>query len=236
MPQVVPWMARALLGVLLLAATATGQTPTSAPSDAPLLTLAGEDAWFPPPTPDAEDAGRPLRRVEHPAEARAVGPRAAQSGAAGWVRTLGSLAAVLGLIVLLMWGYRAMGSAGTRLGLVGRSRNTHLLEVIARTPLSPRHSVCLVRVGPRLVLIGQGPEALSALDVIDDAALAAQLLGRSVAERDDSHAAEFERCLRDEAAQYTELPDGAPPAGPRRAKLALAGTLQRLRTRLAGLC
>jgi hypothetical protein len=74
--------------------------------------------------------------------------------------------------------------------------------VISKTPLSARQSLCLVRVGPRLVLIGQSHDTLRALDVIDDPELAARLVGESARRRSDSNQAEFCACLEREARGY----------------------------------
>jgi len=115
---------------------------------------------------------------------------------------LGALAGVVGLILLLAWGYRAM--AGGNLPLLGKARRPGLIDVVSKTPLSARQSLCLVRIGPRLVLIGQGQETLHALDVIDDADLVAKLAGESARKQAHSVQAEFQDCLEREAVGYHE--------------------------------
>jgi len=119
-----------------------------------------------------------------------------------WTRTAGALAGVVGLIGLLAWGYRALSQG--QLSLVGRGRGQGLIQVISRTPLSARQSLCLVRIGPRLVLIGQSGDALRALDVIDDADLVARLSGWAASQRGNSSRQEFERCLQEQARDYGE--------------------------------
>jgi len=116
-----------------------------------------------------------------------------------------ALAAVVGLIVFLAWGYRAM--AAGKLPLLGTARRPGVIEIISRTPLSARQSMCLVRVGPRLVLVGQSHDNLRALDVIDDAALVATLAGEAAASKPGSIRAEFQNCLEREARDYQRAGD-----------------------------
>jgi len=127
-----------------------------------------------------------------------------------WTRTIGALAGVVGLIVLLAWGYRAM--SGGQVPLLGKARRPGLIEVISRTPLSARQSLCLVRIGPRMVLIGQSQDALRVLDVIDDPELVARLAGEVAQKRPGSSRQEFQHCLEHEASDYADEihPDGTP--------------------------
>ena len=252
MNALVPWMAWSGFGLALTAATAFGATPpasarehpTSAPSRAVPAAQqtppAADDPW---PSPDIAAPPvdpRPLPRAASPRRAAAtaqpdtVGPISNPS--AGWVRTTLALGGVVGLILLLAWGYRRMAT-GTSLGRALRPRGTPLIEVVSRAALGPRQSVCLVRVGPRLVLLGCTPDAVRALDVIHDADLAARLLGQATAQRPDSHTAEFARCLEREAGTYPRATDDRgdeqlTPDEPRldAVRQKLSDTLQRLRT------
>lgn len=146
----------------------------------------------------AAEGGRQL--VRSPAAGRGSAPVAAPRADAGWIRTLGSLIGVVCLIFLLGWGYRVVAGGG-RLALA-RGRQPELLQVVARTAVSARQSLCLVRIGPRLVLVGVGPERLTALDVIADSGLAAEIAGRAARAAATSHTADFERCLEREARAY----------------------------------
>jgi flagellar biogenesis protein FliO len=163
--------------------------------------------------------------------ARAVrpGPRSAE-----WLRTSLSLGGVVALIVLLAWGYRVV-TGGARLATTFRGRRPGLIEVVARTVLAPRHSLCLVRIGPRLVLLGLSADAIRALDVIDDADLTARLLGQMQRRRADSETAEFARCLTGQARAYesnagTASRSGAESGDAQIIKLTrrLQGAIQRL--------
>jgi flagellar biogenesis protein FliO len=117
-----------------------------------------------------------------------------------WGRTVLALAGVVGLIVLLAWGYRAI--AGGNVPLVGKARRPGVIEVISKVSLSARQSLCLVRVGTRMVLIGQSADNLRALDVIDDAELTARLSGEAARRRPDGNHAAFQSCLAREAQEY----------------------------------
>ncbi|MGE0481207.1 MAG: FliO/MopB family protein [Phycisphaerae bacterium] len=148
--------------------------------------------------PLARHAGRPGRM---PTATSDGAPRESTS----WVRTSAALAGVVALIVLLGWGYRAAAGAATRWPLALRARNHGVLELVARMPVAPRQSVCLLRVGPRLVLLGVGGDGLRSLDVIDDADTAARLLAQARGAAPES-SADFQRALQAEARAETTEP------------------------------
>lgn len=209
MPHVRHWPWMALVAAAALAATTLAETGGSA------------DA-----TPRAGEP-RPLTRHSIAPGTQSM-PRSTATDAGGWVRTTGALAAVVALIVLLAWGYRR--AAGLPAG-VARGRNLGLVEVVSRAALTPRLSLWLVRVGPRLVLVGGGAEGLRPLDVISDANTVAGLLGEAAQRRPDSSVAAFASALADESKNYARHDDGAaaldaPQLDAVRSKL--AQTLERL--------
>ncbi|MGC8793394.1 MAG: flagellar biosynthetic protein FliO [Bryobacteraceae bacterium] len=78
-----------------------------------------------------------------------------------WVRALVSIALVLGLAVAVRW-----WAGRVRLPLArprGR-RGWERLEPVDRLPLSPRHSLHLVRLGDRLLLIGAHPSGCNLIE------------------------------------------------------------------------
>ena len=162
------------------------------------------DAIAPQVTPPAED--QILQRRKH--ETRNATTDEDASATSHWspMRTLGALAGVVGLIVFLGWGYRAM--AGGNLMLLGKNRRPNVIEVICKTTLSAKQSLCLVRVGPRMVLIGQSPDTLRTLDVISDPAVVATLAGDAARRASNSSDAEFQNCLETEARAYKHEEDG----------------------------
>lgn len=163
---------------------------------------------------------RTIRRGTPVAKA---GTSASSDGSGGWVRSLGALGAVVGVILFLSWGYKAT-AGGTALRM--RARRPGLIQIISRTNLSSRQSFCLVRVGPRMVLVGVSGDALRTLDVIDDADLVGRLAGEA-----ETQAASpaFKAALERDLSRYEAEP--APPArapSNTRSRIAqLLGTLAR---------
>lgn len=155
-----------------------------------------------------------------------------------WIRTLLALAGVVALILLLAWGYRVGTGAGGRLGLGRARRDAGVIQILSRTNLTPRQSLHLVRIGPRLVLVGATADALRALAVIDDAELAARLAGQTAQQDPDSHVAAFRQCLSDEARSYLDGAEAPAPEEPGPARVralaeSLAQTARRLRSAAA---
>ncbi|MDP6544095.1 MAG: flagellar biosynthetic protein FliO [Phycisphaerae bacterium] len=86
-----------------------------------------------------------------------------------WGRTLGALA----VVVLLIFVARIMLK---RFGPVSGPQRREVLDVLARASVSPRHQLLLVRVGRRVVLVGQGPSSLTTLSEVTDADEVAALI------------------------------------------------------------
>jgi flagellar biogenesis protein FliO len=227
------------------AATCFAQVVDTPPEDAaPAGAIHGaptsgrlDDPWSSPEIAPQMDP-KPLVRNRG-----AAGTNESQSAAApssnSWVRTTTALAAVVGLIVLLAWGYRVVMANGDRLRGALTGRQGGLMEVVGRTTLAPRQSLCLVRIGPRLVLVGLTHDAVRAIDVIDDPELTARLLGEAARNRPDSHTAEFDRCLEREARSYSDAVDDVDEtitpdeSRVQEIKEKLAGTIRRLQASAA---
>lgn len=79
------------------------------------------------------------------------------SAVLGLGRTVAALAVVAAMIVGIWLALRLLR---TRSGMPGGGKG---LDVLARTPLSPKHQLFLVRWGDRELLIGAGPEGLTTL-------------------------------------------------------------------------
>ncbi|MBU0639919.1 MAG: flagellar biosynthetic protein FliO [Planctomycetes bacterium] len=193
-----------------------------------------EEAWLSPEVAAPRMEGHPLKRSK-PTGALPLRAESQERVGRSWWRTVVSLAGVVALILLLAWGYRQMAGAGGRLSLAGRARHAGVIEVVGRASLSARQSVCLLRVGPRLVLVGMSAERVEALDVIDDADFAARLGGEAARRRSDSASAEFNHCLGREAQSYEPeelgLDETLLPSESRLVdvKQKLIGTMQRVR-------
>lgn len=195
-----------------------------------------DDPWQSPDIAPRMDA-RPLQRSDTP-RPPAMTARGEEPVGPPWARTTLALGGVVALILLLAWGYRRM-AAGS-LGLTLRSRSAVVLEVVGRTTLAPRQAVYLVRVGPRLVLLGCTADAIRPLDVIADPDLTARLLGQAAAARPASATAEFAQCLEHQAGQYKRDEEDVPEdtLSPNELRLRavrqrLSGTIERLRATVA---
>lgn len=206
--------------------------------------FADDDPWFQGNVagPAAED--RPLqakpvaedRTLERGVanktlEAAATSTPGGASVSPGWLRTGLSLGGVVALIVVL-------GYLSRRIPLAYRSRRPGVIEIISRTQLSAKQSLCLVRIGPRMVLIGASGERLSRLDVIEDPELTAQIAGLARQSSPDSSTSNFSARLDDETVRYA-LGDGrdgeSDAVEPEPALIAikerLAGTIRRLKAK-----
>ncbi|MBN1345955.1 MAG: flagellar biosynthetic protein FliO [Phycisphaerae bacterium] len=147
---------------------------------------------------------------------------------------IAALAVVLAMIAAATlaakkWGGRFRTAVG------GGDRN---LEIVSRLALSPKQSVCLVRLGPQLVLLGVTPEQIEALTVIDDPDTVSELLAASAASARQGPG--FSRLFSREASDYDLMSDEEEPAeiplatdkrDVRRARQELSGLLDRLRSR-----
>ncbi len=208
--------------------------PAGPPGEAPPA-----DPWSSPDIVAPRMDARPLHRNLEPRRVPATSSPATR-GPNSPLRTTAALGGVVGVILLLAWGYRAVASRAGRLPLTLRNKRPALIEVVSRAALAPRQSLCLVRIGPRLVLLGVTPDAVRPLDVIHDPDLTAQLLGHAAQQRADSSTAEFARCLEREARAYETAGDGAAETAiPEEQHLVelrqkLAGTVARLRATAVG--
>lgn len=122
------------------------------------------------------------------------------SGAiSGW-RSMLSLMVVLGLIVGISYIFKRFMPS------VNRFSKDSGLEVLARCGVGPKQSLCLVKMGPRLVLIGLSPNHMAALDVVNNDEDVAMILGRVETASPDSISNSFGKHFRQESGQFSEKP------------------------------
>ncbi|MBN2212159.1 MAG: FliO/MopB family protein [Sedimentisphaerales bacterium] len=126
------------------------------------------------------------------------------SSFSGW-RTILALIAVLGLIGLATLGARRLLLKSRKIG------GGKLVDVIARTTIGSRQSLCLVRLADRLLLVGLSPNHMAALDVIDDPETVARLMGDVARQSSDSISAGFGNIFQQESQQFN-LTDNEPVA------------------------
>ncbi len=117
---------------------------------------------------------RPLAPRGDDVESRRLS-RSQGDAADGWMRTLLALGIVIALIFAARYALRRFGGRGSGVSL---GRRGAVIEVLTRTSFSPRQQLALVRLGRRLVLVGSGPEGMTALAEVTDRAEADELLAR----------------------------------------------------------
>lgn len=237
----------ALLAVMVLAATVarSDEQPEAAAPIAPAELAPAvegaegnplEDPWAALEVAAPGAKARPLERDGGRGGAADGAQRADVSAVGPWVRTTMALGGVVVLIVFLGWGYRRVADNRGAWPFAARPRSATMMEVLGRTTISPRQSVVLMRVGPRLVLVGCTADAIRPLDVISDPEQVSRMLGHVAQQRADSQSAEFAQCLERESGSYggedeshheTVMPEEA-RLGELKAKL--HGTLERLRS------
>ncbi|HWL95146.1 MAG TPA: flagellar biosynthetic protein FliO [Phycisphaerae bacterium] len=88
-----------------------------------------------------------------------------------------------------------------------RSSGGDALKVVARQSISTKQSVCLVRVGRRLVLIGVTPERITSLSEICDAQEASSLLAQLESGRSGSFSTLFNNMAQTSATEADSLED-----------------------------
>lgn len=124
------------------------------------------------PVPNSALGDEPVRGARGPEGA--ANPAAPASPGAGmdYPRVLLALGVVVGLILALRWVGRMFfpGAAGR-----GASR---AVEVLSRSPLSPKQQVLLLRVGRRLVVVGDSGSQMNPLCEISDPDEIAALVGQ----------------------------------------------------------
>ena len=140
----------------------------------------------------------------------------------------------LGLIVGLIFGLRKVFVRLTGQPLA--SKATGAVEVLTRVAVAPRNHVLIVRVGGRILVLGDSSNGLSTLASIDDPEEVASLLMTINAGRSDTIAGDFSQMIRsfdDEidprdrlAAEGGDHSEGQVD----RARNELSGVLSRLRT------
>jgi flagellar biosynthetic protein FliO len=117
------------------------------------------------------------------------------------LRAVFSLVAVLALILIIAYLVRRfmpqMRTLNRRLGL----------EVVGRTPLGPKQSISLVKVGSKVMLVGMSPGHTTCLAMIDSPDEIALVLGQVASGYDNALESDFDETFMKEAMQYDSLDD-----------------------------
>lgn len=114
------------------------------------------------------------------------------------------LMAVLAVIVVMAIVLKRYTPARRMLGGGGA------VEVVARTAISSKQTLVLVKMGPKLILVGVSPERMSTLSVVDDPEQVALLMGEVASARPDSMTRVFAESIAAERKQYDMEEDERP--------------------------
>ena len=121
---------------------------------------------------------------------------AAESSAPSILRPMLALLAVLAAIMLLAYAFRRW--------VVKTPRHRHhpAIEILARSAIGPRQSLCLIKLGPQLVLVGISPNHLASLCTIEDPEDIAQI--RGLVEKNAPHSVtnSFNKMFQQETRDY----------------------------------
>lgn len=186
-------MAILAIGILLVAGPAMADEPVRLVTPPTTAPAAVEDA--------SRDTPIPTRRATPATQATSAGGRTSggPSDPLDFTRMGIALVIVLGAMYVthLVW---------KRLGMPGSAnRNAGALQVVSRLNLSPKQQLILVRVGRRVVLVGNSGTQMSPLCEIGDPEEAASLLGLVATERNDSMSSEsFNAVLGGEEKRFEE--------------------------------
>lgn len=173
---------------------------------------------------------RPLRPRRSPSASGDVDAEATRGAAGWWFNTAWALVVVVVAIVALRGLLRRLGRSP---GGAGRGA---VLEVVGRISTGPRSSVLAVRVGHRIVIVGQTATGLSMLADLSDPNEVASVLATVSAERSGSMSRGFASIFNHASRDYDEdvrvVEEGGDMAefGVDRARDEVSGLLSRVRS------
>ncbi len=125
----------------------------------------------------------------------------------GWIGLLWPLALVLVGIFVMFW------AAKRYLPGLRRMAGSRAVEILGRAYLTPRQSVTVVKLGRRVLVIGQTAEQLSALASITDPEEVSEIVGLCESAGGNSSTATFRKIFQRMDREYEdESADAAPPA------------------------
>ncbi len=119
----------------------------------------------------------------------------------GLIRDLWPLLAVLVLIAAIALFLKKF--LPTRRLMAG----SQVLRIVARTHVTPKQQLMLIKLGRRMVLLGVSPDRISTLSTVDDPEQVALLLGEVASSQANSASRAFVESMGEEADTYEELPE-----------------------------
>jgi flagellar biogenesis protein FliO len=202
------------------------------------------EAAAPPPAMKAAETPVNLLAApvsDDPKESLALGRGPSTSGGAetgkstsSWVfTTLTALGVVIGLILLLRAGFAKLTGRTTA------SANNPVVEVLSRTSIAPKNHVLLLRLGRRILVVGDSSSGMNTLANIDDPEEVASLLQAISVTKPGSVSAEFTQLMQGFDGKYESeesLPEQGRDTGEAdldRARDTVSGLAARLRSMAA---
>lgn len=159
-----------------------------------------------PPLPHTTLGEQPVRAAAaEPSGSSALPTTASQPQGMDYTRVLAALGIVIGLIFALRWCSRFVFPAAA-----GRAGNK-AIEVVSRSALSPKQQVLLLRVGRRLIVVGDSGAQMNPLCEITDPDEVAALVGQLRDERSPPGARAF-GAMFGRSRQNFEPAEDPPPA------------------------
>jgi len=156
---------------------------------------------------------------------QAVSEREAEGGEVEQVslfKAVISLIIVLALILVIAYLIRRfmpqMRTLNRRLGL----------EVVGRTPLGPKQSISLVKVGSKVMLVGMSPGHTTCLAMIDSPDEIALVLGQIASGQENALENDFDDAFMKEAMQYDDI-DELKDAQAMQASKELSGLMRKVK-------
>lgn len=236
--------------VLLVATGAAGQSTGSAAPNSPATIPASADrataarGVSPPDAPGGKTpasglastspASKPVRSTmadrslppRSDQENRTLGAGPPPGDPIGWWRTLGALALVVALILAMRWLLRRSSSVRAS------SRMPQAIEVMAKTAVSPKHTVMLVRVGRRVLVVAAGADGMNTLAEIQDPEQVSELLGDVQRGKANSLSGSFAKALGGWRNQMTEAGEPVETVGVGPLTTPAAGAADRIKSML----
>jgi len=173
--------------------TTDGSTTQTAAGITPVTQSTLNAVTEPPPS----EQRAIVRREGSAGSSKSVGEAPLASTGYDIWRVVGALAVVVALILVMKW-------AGAKFIIPGaRVRPTQVVQVVARSPIAPRQQVVLLRVGKRVVVVGDSGTTLSTLCEISDPDEVAALLGQ-LKDEQAGPAGSFRNLFGKASANFTE--------------------------------
>ncbi|MBL0922475.1 MAG: flagellar biosynthetic protein FliO [Phycisphaerales bacterium] len=157
------------------------------------------DSTATPTPPAASRESRPLGPAPRPTRQAEASDAPRPASPPGAMRTIGGLAAVLGLIFIIRWGVvrtvRRRGGVMGQFGAGGRAPSG-LLEVLGRYPVARGQTLALIRLDRRILLVSQCSSGFSTLAEVTSPDEVASILMKAADDEGASMSRRFQKLLK----------------------------------------